>query len=165
MMNQVILVRPMSHDDNESVADLIEDWRPQEAYQLRRYYERDLFEAVAELEGQIVGWISYKIKVCNPQVLAEYEDSTEDWLYVVEVFTSRAVRRSGVGRALMRYAEHEGRAAGVRHSVLMPAADHSTESGLQQDLLEFYESLGYRLMKPSIRYEANSMPWLMGLEL
>jgi GNAT superfamily N-acetyltransferase len=155
----------MNSNDNYAVADLIEEWRPREAYQLRQHYERYEIEAVAELAGEIVGWVSYKIKQCNPEVLEVYEDSTEEWLYIVEVFISPRVRRLGVGRALLRFAEEGGRASGVRYSVLMPAADEGTESGLQQDLLEFYSSLGYDLMKPSKRYEPHGKPWLMGLEL
>jgi GNAT superfamily N-acetyltransferase len=155
----------MNRGDHDAVADLIEDWRPQEAYRLKEHYSRYDLEAVAERAGQIVGWINYKITACNPEVLKEYEDSAERWLYVVEVFAAPAPARSGIGRALMRYVESEGRAAGVRHSVLMPEADDSTPSGLRSDLIEFYGSLGYRLMQPSPKYQANSKPWLMGLQL
>lgn len=155
----------MESTDYEAVADLIGKWRPREIYRLRTHAERYSLEAVAEHGGRIIGWISYKIKECNPDVLAEYEDSAEEWLYVVEVYTSPAERRHGVGRALMRHVEAEGKAAGVRHSVLMPEADGSTPSGIAQDLMEFYGALGYELMTPSPKHHGAANPWLMGLEL
>lgn len=155
----------MESTDHEAVADLIEEWRQFEALNLRQHYERYTFDAVAERANQIVGWISYKIKECNPEVLAEYEDSAEDWLYVVEVYASPTERRQGIGRALMRYAEAEGRAAGVRHSVLMPEADDSAAHGLDRTLYEFYQALGYELMTPSPKHQGAVEPWLMGIEL
>ncbi|MFI8413744.1 GNAT family N-acetyltransferase [Paeniglutamicibacter gangotriensis] len=165
MENTDIFIRPMESTDNEAVADLIEEWRDFEALNLRQHYDRYTLDAVAECAGRIVGWISYKIKDCNPDVLAEYEDSAEDWLYVVEVYASPSERRGGIGQALMRYVEAEGRAAGVRHSVLMPEADHRTAHGLDQGIYEFYRALGYDLMKPSPKHQGAVAPWLMGLRL
>lgn len=155
----------MESTDRTAVADMIAPWRPSEIYRLRTHAARSTRDAVAERGGRVVGWISYKIKACNPEVLAEYEDRAEGWLYVVEVYTAPTERRRGTGRALMRYVEAEGRSSGVRHSVLMPAADDSTPSGIDQDLLDFYGDLGYQLMKPSPKYHGEADPWLMGLEL
>lgn len=155
----------MESTDHEAVADLIEEWRDRGAFNLRQHYERYTLDAVAERAGRIVGWISCKIKECNPEVLEAYEDSAEDWLYVVEVYTAPSERRAGIGRALMRYVEAEGRAAGVRHSVLMPEADHRTAHGLDQGLYEFYRALGYELMTPSPKHQGAVDPWLMGLKL
>lgn len=165
MTHPEILVRPMTSTDNDDVADLIASWRPTESFGMRQHYERYVLEAVAERDGLIVGWISYKIKDCNPEVLEEYEDSTEKWLYVVEIFTAPTIRLAGVGRALMRYAERQGRDACVRHSVLMPEADDAAPGGVRSDLMAFYTSLGYELMKPSPKHHPHSAPWLMGLEL
>lgn len=165
MNNSAISVRPMTLADNEPVADLIEGWRSHEAFKLRQHYERYVSEAVAECDGALVGWVSYNIHECNPDVIAEYEDSTEIWMYVVEIYTSPEARRLGVGRALMRYAEEQGRRARVRYSILMPEADDNTPSGIRQDLMEFYRELGYVLMQPSSDHAGYRKPWLMGLAL
>ncbi|MFC0421940.1 GNAT family N-acetyltransferase [Glutamicibacter ardleyensis] len=154
----------MNSDDNFYVADLIQEWRPTEARYLEHSYPRDTLDVVATVDEQIVGWISYKIKPCNPDVLATYEDSTENWLYIVEVFVSPSSRRHGVGSQLLSFAEAQGKSADVRYSIVMPEAGDGAH-GFTPGLYEFYNERGYELMEPSRKNYSGAEPWLMGLKL
>ncbi len=164
-MNQSkVNVRDMTPDDNCDVAELIQEWRATEARYLEQSYSRSTLDAVATIDEQIVGWISYKINPCNSDVLAEYEDSAEHWLYIVEVFVSPSCRRQGVGNKLLSFVEAQGKSASVRYSIVMPEAGVGAY-GFTPGLYEFYKERGYELMEPSRKNYHGTEPWLMGLKL
>ena len=164
MNRSIVEVRDMSPVDNFEVAELIQVWRQTKARYFEQSYSRSTLDAVATINEQIVGWISYKIKPCNPDVLSEYEDSAEHWLYIVEVFVSPSNRGHGVGNKLLSFTEAQGKSAGTRYSIAMPEAGGGAH-GFTPGLYEFYNERGYELMEPSRKNYPGTEPWLMGLKL
>lgn len=59
-----------------------------------------------------------------------------DWLFIKQLWVAETLRRHGVGRSLMRAAEHEAHARGCLHS-------HCDTFDFQA--LPFYQALGYRV--------------------
>lgn len=59
-----------------------------------------------------------------------------NWLFVKQLWVAEAVRRNGVGRSLMRAAEHEAHARGCLHA-------HCDTFDFQA--LPFYQALGYNV--------------------
>lgn len=163
MTSPAFPVRPMTVSDYSALADLIGEWRPGHVYKLRARLLRSTLDAVAVLDGEIVGWISYKITRCNSDLIAEYESSSERWLYVVEMYVNKAMRGRRIGESLLSFVEDQGRRQGVRYSILMPEQGMGA-AGFTEGLYEFYSRNSYRLMQPSPEWEGRD-PWIMGLQL
>jgi ribosomal protein S18 acetylase RimI-like enzyme len=87
---------------------------------------------VAELEGQVVGYLLYHFGYDTDRALR--------LLYVIDLYVQEARRRCGVGEALMRAAAAKCQEAGGRELVWAVFAPN-------QLAFEFYERLGARYIQ------------------
>ena len=95
---------------------------------------------VAEIEGCVVGWIHVYI--------AHLIEASHSYAEIGGLVVNEASRGKGVGKALVRAAEEWTISEGF-DDIRVRSASRRIEAH------QFYEKLGYRLVKTQMRFEKN----------
>lgn len=139
-------IRAVLPGDYEAIADLVEQWQPGTAQDMRsRLLTRNDPEWVAEDEGRIIGWIrGHHEQTYIWRRLAEFAERPECWRcsYITQICVDHEHRGQGIGSALLRVFEQAALSAGNSLVVLNPDA---SEPGREQSLHTFYGKNGYYL--------------------
>ena len=109
---------------------------------MKRVAENDGRVLVAERNGDLVGWL---VSVVDEGPVFVREDKRATG-YVIELFIEEGARRSGVGGALLRAAEDDFRARGLRTMMIGVMAGNANARAAYQ--ARGFEPYALQLIKP-----------------